>query len=64
MAPHHSQHCPGLLQVAHFDIFGQRDCLETDMMYLNGVLPPDVKVQDIQHAQTGEGTSLRVQLLV
>jgi hypothetical protein len=42
------------LQVAHFDIFGQRDCLETDMMYLNGVLPADVKVQDIQYAQPGE----------
>ena len=42
-----------LLQVAHFDIHGERDSLATDLMMFNGFLPPDVKVLDIVYAEPG-----------
>lgn len=43
-------------QVAHLDVVGSPDSLEPDslMMYLNGVLPPDVKVQHIDLAPPGQ----------
>ncbi len=40
-------------QVAHFDVHGQRDSLETDLMMLNGFLPPDVKVLNMTYAEPG-----------
>ncbi|KAF5833246.1 pseudouridine synthase [Dunaliella salina] len=40
-------------QVAHFDVHGQRDSLESDLMMFNGFLPPDVKVLDISYAEPG-----------
>lgn len=40
-------------QVAHFDVHGQRDSLESDLMMFNGFLPPDVKVLDIRYAEPG-----------
>jgi hypothetical protein len=42
--------------VAHLDLVGSPDSIQPDslMMYLNGVLPPDVKVQQLQLAPPGE----------
>ena len=42
-------------QVAHLDVTGSPDSIQPDslMMYLNGVLPPDVKVQQLQLAPQG-----------
>lgn len=42
-------------QVAHLDVVGSPDSIQPDslMMYLNGVLPPDVKVQQLQLAPPG-----------
>jgi tRNA pseudouridine(38-40) synthase len=42
-------------QVAHLDVVGSPDSIQPDslMMYLNGVLPPDVKVQQLQLAPEG-----------
>lgn len=42
-------------QVAHLDVVGSPDSIQplSLMMYLNGVLPPDVKVQQLQLAPEG-----------
>jgi tRNA U38,U39,U40 pseudouridine synthase TruA len=44
-------------QVAHVDVSGSPDSIQPDslMMYLNGVLPGDVKVRQITVAPEGEG---------
>lgn len=41
--------------VAHLDLVGSPDSIQPEslMMYLNGVLPPDVKVQQLQLAPPG-----------
>ncbi|MEW5308600.1 MAG: hypothetical protein WDW38_000545 [Sanguina aurantia] len=40
-------------QVVHFDIFGDRDSLETDALYFNSFLPQDVKVDSLRYAPQG-----------
>lgn len=52
--------------VAHLDVVGSPDSIQPDslMMYLNGVLPADVKVQHIQLAPEGARTACIYCLLV
>jgi hypothetical protein len=52
-------------QVAHVDVSGSPDSIQPDslMMYLNGVLPGDVKVRHIGVAPEGEGTDRHQRLL-
>jgi hypothetical protein len=45
--------CRAALKVLHFDVLGSRDSLATDLMFLNGALPPDVKVTSIQASPSG-----------
>lgn len=42
-------------QTAHLDVTGSADSIQPDslMMYLNGVLPDDVKVQKVEVAPAG-----------
>jgi hypothetical protein len=46
-------------QVAHLDVTGSADSIQPAslMMYMNGVLPDDVKVQQLQVAPAGRWTS-------
>ena len=39
--------------MVHFDIYGDRDNLETDTMYFNSFLPSDIKVAQMQYAEPG-----------
>lgn len=43
-------------QIAHLDVTGSPDSIQSDslMMYLNGVLPDDVKVQQVEVAPQGD----------
>lgn len=43
-------------QIAHLDVTGSPDSIQPDtlMMYLNGVLPDDVKVQQVEVAPEGD----------
>lgn len=40
-------------QVAHFDVDGRRDSLETDLLMMNSFLPADVKVVGLEYAPPG-----------
>ncbi|KAG2438287.1 hypothetical protein HYH02_010985 [Chlamydomonas schloesseri] len=40
-------------QVVHFDVYGERDSLESDCLYYNSFLPPDVRVLDLSYAEEG-----------
>eukprot|EP00983_Pelagomonas_calceolata_P023784 749237-Pelagomonas_calceolata.AAC.1 len=52
------------VQVAHFDVHGQRDSLESDLMMFNGFLPPDVKVLDIRYAEPASAMLSQVRVSV
>jgi hypothetical protein len=43
-----------LRQVVHFDVYGDRDSLESDVLYYNSFLPQDVRVIDLTYAEDGE----------
>ncbi|GIL87313.1 hypothetical protein Vretimale_1737 [Volvox reticuliferus] len=40
-------------QVVHFDVYGNRDSLESDVLYYNSFLPPDVRVLGLSYAEDG-----------
>ncbi|GLC53532.1 hypothetical protein PLESTB_000759800 [Pleodorina starrii] len=40
-------------QVVHFDVYGTRDSLESDVLYYNSFLPPDVRVLGLSYAEDG-----------
>ncbi|EFJ40260.1 tRNA pseudouridine synthase mitochondrial precursor, partial [Volvox carteri f. nagariensis] len=40
-------------QVVHFDVYGTRDSLESDALYYNSFLPPDVRVLGLSYAEDG-----------
>ncbi|KXZ49697.1 hypothetical protein GPECTOR_20g554 [Gonium pectorale] len=40
-------------QVVHFDVYGDRDNLESDALYYNSFLPPDVRVLGLSYAEDG-----------
>ncbi|PNW79181.1 hypothetical protein CHLRE_09g405150v5 [Chlamydomonas reinhardtii] len=40
-------------QVVHFDVYGERDNLESDTLYYNSFLPPDVRVLELSYAEEG-----------
>ncbi|KAG2429559.1 hypothetical protein HXX76_010794 [Chlamydomonas incerta] len=40
-------------QVVHFDVYGERDSLESDTLYYNSFLPDDVRVLELSYAEEG-----------
>lgn len=39
--------------MVHFDVYGERDNLESDTLYYNSFLPPDVRVLELSYAEEG-----------